>query len=99
MIISFTRFSLPRSIDLDELRAGFYAAAPLFEEIPGLIRKHFLIAEDGRSAGGVYVWEDREAASAFLTKVLAPMIFEKFGVVPTIEYFESPLMVECAVPA
>ena len=99
MIIAITRFSLPHGTDLDQLRARFYASAPLFEDVPGLIRKHFLIAESGRTAGGVYVWEDRESASAFLTSVLAPLIFEKFGVEPTIEYFESPLVVESLVPA
>lgn len=97
MIISITRFSLPHGSDLDQLRARFYAAAPLFEDVPGLLRKHFLIADDGRTAGGVYVWEDRESASAFLTAVVAPLIFEKFGVELTIEYFESPLAVEGAV--
>lgn len=99
MTISITRFSLPHGIDLDQLRARFYAAAPLFEDVPGLVRKHFLIADDGRTAGGVYVWEDRESAAAFLTLVVAPLIFEKFGVEPTIEFFESPLVVESAVPA
>jgi hypothetical protein len=99
MIISITRFSLPRGINLHELRAGFCAAAPLFEDVPGLVRKHFLIAEDGRTAGGVYVWEDRDAASAFLTGVVAPLVFEKFGVEPTIEFFESPLAVESVAAA
>jgi hypothetical protein len=97
MIISITRFSLPQGIDLDQLRAGFCTTSPLFEDVPGLIRKHFLIAEDGRTAGGVYVWEDRESASTFLTSVVAPLIFQKFGVEPTVEFFESPLTVENAV--
>jgi hypothetical protein len=89
---------LPRGIDLDHLRAGFYAAAPLFEDVPGLVRKHFLISDNGRTAGGVYVWEDRDAATSFLTRVLAPLAFEKFGVEPTVEFFESPLTVESAIP-
>lgn len=99
MIISFTRFSLPQGIDLDQLRAEFCTAAPLFEDVPGLVRKHFLIAEDGRSAGGLYLWEEREAASSFLTMVVVPLIFEKFGVEPRIEFFESPLVVEGGVLA
>lgn len=99
MTISFTRFSLPKGIDLDQLRAGFFAAGPLFEDAPGLVRKHFIIAEDGRTAGGVYVWEDRDLAVAFLTTFVAPLIFEKFGVEPTIEFFESPYTVEASVLA
>lgn len=99
MTISFTRFSLPRGIDLDQLRAGFFAAGPLFEDAPGLVRKHFVIAEDGRTAGGVYLWENRDTAATFLKTFVAPLIFEKFGVEPTIEFFESPLTVESAIPA
>lgn len=99
MTISFTRFSLSRGIDLDQLRAGFFAAGPLFEDAPGLVQKHFIVAEDGRTAGGISLWEDRESAATFLTTFVAPLIFEKFGVEPTIEFFESPLTVESAIPA
>jgi len=99
MTITFTRFSLSKGTDLDQLRASFFAAGPLFEDAPGLVRKHFIIAEDGRTAGGVYLWEDRDAAASFLTTFVVPLIFEKFGVEPTIEFFESPHVVEGALPA
>lgn len=94
MITTITRFSLPTGIDLEQLRASFEDIAPLFQTAPGLIRKQFLIAENGRSAGGVYLWSDREAAEAFLITKVAPLIFENFGVEPVIDYYETPVIVE-----
>ena len=33
----------------------FEASAPSYQTVDGLLRKHYLLAEDGRSAGGVYL--------------------------------------------
>lgn len=75
---------------------AFAAAAPAFRGVPGLLQKHFLLAADCRSAGGVYVWETEAAARAFMHERVAPMIREKFGVEPTIEFYDSPVSVEDA---
>ena len=40
----------------------FESSAPNYQNVDGLRRKHFLLADDGRSAGGVYLWDSREQA-------------------------------------
>jgi hypothetical protein len=94
MIIAITRFAVPTAIDASQMRAGFTQAAPAFRNVPGLIRKQFLLSPDGRTAGGVYLWEEEEAARTFMQQRVAPMIREKFQVEPTIEFYDSPLLVE-----
>jgi len=98
MIIAITRFAVPTTINERQMRAGFTQAAPAFRNVPGLIRKQFLLSADGRTAGGVYLWEEEEAARSFMQQRVAPMIREKFQVEPTIEFYHSPVLVESGDP-
>ncbi len=66
--------------------------------VPHLLRKQFLLSPDGRTAGGIYLWEDEEAARTFMQQRIAPMIRAEFCVEPTIEFYDSPVIVENAGP-
>ena len=94
LITVVTRFQLPAGVTADQIRAAFDEAAPRFRNVPGLVRKQFLRSKDCRAAGGVYLWNDERAARAFMNERVAPMIREKFHVDPTIEFYDSPVIVE-----
>jgi len=94
MITVITRFAVPTAMNAGQMRAAFEQAAPAFRNVPGLIRKQFLLSADGRTAGGVYLWEDEEAARDFMQQRVAPMIRQKYQVEPTMEFYESPVLVE-----
>jgi hypothetical protein len=98
MIIAITRFAVPTTISATQIRAGFTQVAPAFRNVAGLIRKQFLLSADGRTAGGVYLWEEEEAARSFMQQRVAPMIREKYKVEPTIEFYDSPVVVENGEP-
>jgi hypothetical protein len=89
-----TRFPLPAGITASQIRAAFDEAAPQFRNVPCLVRKQVLRAKDGQSAGGVYLWTDEQAARAFMNERVLPMIRNKFQVEPTIEFYDSPVIVE-----
>jgi hypothetical protein len=94
MITSITRFQLPAGVPTDAIKTGFREVAPNFRKPPGLLRKYFLISEDGKTGGGVYLWNTMEQARTFSEGVLVPMIREKFKLEPSIEYFDSPVVVD-----
>ena len=94
LITVVTRFQLPAGVTADQIRAAFVEAAPKFRNVPGLVRKQFLRSKDCRTAGGVYLWNDEGADRAFMNERVAPMIREKFHVDPTIEFYDSPVIVE-----
>lgn len=94
MITVITRFTVPANVNTSDMRSGFAQAAPAFRNVPHLLRKQFLLSPDGRTAGGVYLWEDEAAARAFMRQRVAPMIRDKFCVEPTIEFYDSPVIVE-----
>src|SRR5437588_10133330 len=64
MITAIVQFTLPQPISLAEAVQRFESSAPKYQNLKGLVRKYYLRAEDGRTAGGVYLWESRAAAEA-----------------------------------
>src|SRR5215475_2429561 len=94
MITAITRFQLPPGVPTETIKKGYLEVAPRFKQPSGLLRKYFLISEDGKTGGGVYLWNSMEQARSFSEGVLLPMIKEKFQLMPSIEYFDSPVVVD-----
>ena len=81
-------------VSADDARSMFEASAPSYQNLAGLQRKHYLRGEDGSVAGGVYLWDSREAAEAVYDAAWRERLTQKYGAPPTIEYYESPVTVE-----
>lgn len=94
MITALVEFQLPADANNEAIKAQFTHIAPTFYDIPGLIRKCFLVSENGKQAGGVYLWISREAAECFYNESFSQAIAEKFGSIPSITYFETPVVVD-----
>jgi hypothetical protein len=94
VIIAIVRFPLDPSMSPDDARAAFEASAPSYQSLPGLLRKHYLRAEDGGTAGGVYLWESKAAAEAVYDESWHARLTQRYGAPPTIEYFDSPVTVD-----
>ena len=93
VIVTVVRFPMDPSMPADAVRSSFEASAPAYQAVPGLLRKHFLRAQDGTSGGGVYLWETRDAAEAWFTDVWTERVTQKFGP-PHIDWFDSPVTVD-----
>jgi Putative mono-oxygenase ydhR len=94
MIIAITAFALPQPISREEARTVFLSTAPTYQGVPGLIKKHYVLSEDGTTAGGVYLWNSREDAEALYTDAWRAFVREKYQTEPTITYFDSPVVVD-----
>ena len=62
MIIALVQFRLPAPMTVAQAREVFASTAPRYRDLPGLIRKHYVLTEDGRTAGGIYLWKTRADA-------------------------------------
>ena len=89
MITAIVIYDLPSSIGLEECRAHFAKIAPDFLAVPGFLRKEFICAADGSVAGGVYMWENRDAAERFYSGGWLEGIRARYGNEPRITYFET----------
>ena len=94
MIIVFTTFTLPKPITREEARSIFLSTAPKYRGVQGLVRKHYVLSEDGVTAGGVYLWNSRPEAEAMYTESWRSFVREKYGTDPNVSYFESSVVVD-----
>lgn len=94
MITALVQFKLPQPISAGKARDLFMDSAPNFQAVPGLLRKYFLLSEDGETAGGVYLWESREQAEKLYTQDFIEHLQDRFGSVPVITWFDSPVVVD-----
>ncbi len=96
MVAVVVNYDLAPSFTTQRVRDYFNQAIPKFMNLPGLIRKYFLVSEDGHSAGSVYLWEDREKALAFHDEAWKDFMANKYGYRPTITVFDCPYVVDNA---
>lgn len=94
MITVLVQYNLPSSISREQAEAAFSEVSTMFYDIPGLIRKYFLLSEDGKTAGGMYLWNSHADADRFYTENFRLMIQEQYGSEPLITYFDSPVIVD-----
>ena len=94
MITAVVRFKLPQPITPDKAKEIFSGTAPRYRDVQGLVRKYYLLSEDGGTAGGVYLWKSREQAEQLYTGDWKQFIKDKYGAEPLVEYFASPVIVD-----
>ncbi len=93
-ITAIVRFALGEDRTREAARAAFEVSAPLYRDVQGLIRKYYLLSEDGRTGGGVYLFKTREDAERLYDAAWRAGIRERLGAEPSIEYFETPVIVD-----
>jgi len=94
MITALTTFTLPKPVTLAEARSIFKSTAPKYRNLPGLVRKTYVFARDGRTVGGVYLWRSQAEAEAAYSEAWRAFVREKYGTDPTVTYFDSPVVVD-----
>jgi hypothetical protein len=94
MIVAVVRFPLDPPLSSADAAALFEASAPKYQNVPGLLRKHYLLGDDGRVGGGVYLWESQAAAEALYDDAWRGALEQRYGNPPTIEFYESLVTVE-----
>lgn len=94
MFSTLVQIKLSKPFSLDSAQEIFTSTAPKYLKIQGLLRKYYLLSEDGKTAGGVYLWESREAAEQLYTDDWKEFILQKYGTKPSVTYFYTPVIVD-----
>ncbi len=79
MITAIVQFELASAITLAEATRRFESSAPKYQNLAGLIRKYYIRSEDGRTAGGVYLWESRQAAERLYDEKWREFVEKLYG--------------------
>ena len=94
MIVTIVTFRLPAPKTLADATRLFESTAPKYQKVKGLLRKNYWISEDGREAGGIYVWSSRQDADNLYTGEWKKFVEGKYGAPPDIRYIHSPVMID-----
>ncbi len=94
MITALTSFTLPEPISRDAAVAIFRSTAPKYRDVPGLIRKTYVLYPDGVTVGGIYLWQSRAAAEAMYSDDWRAFVRGKYGCEPVVTYLDSPVVVD-----
>jgi hypothetical protein len=96
MITALVQFKLPQPVSREKAQEIFLSTAPKYRHTPGLIRKYYILSQDGGTAGGAYLWRSRKDADGLYTDEWKQFIRDKYGTSPTVTYFETPVIVDNA---
>ena len=94
MIAALVQFSLPQPISRATAKGIFLSTAPRYRDTPGLLRKYYILTENGATAGGIYLWRSRQDAESLYTVDWQKFILDKYGAAPSVTYFDSPVLVD-----
>lgn len=94
MITALVQFKLPQALSIAEARAIFESTAPKYRDVAGLIRKYYVLSQDGGTAGGVYLWRTQDDAERMYSAEWRRFVQDKYGSEPTVTYFATPVLVD-----
>ncbi len=84
MITAIVQFTLPKPVTWKKRRAPSKRARRSTPTCRASMRKYYLRSEDGRRAGGVYLWETRAAAEAMYNGEWKARVEQLYGSTPEI---------------
>ena len=87
-------FHVPEGTTRQDLVNTINASAHTYLGIPGLIRKYYGIAEDGKTLVGIYLWKSKRQADAFYTTQWVAMVTQRWRSAPIRQEWSTPMVVE-----
>lgn len=94
MIISVVQIKMPPHLTRKQAVELFKVSARRYIGVPGLIRKHYLINDEGET-GGVFLWRSfAQAEAAFADPSWRKLIKDRYGTEPKITYYDAPVTVD-----
>ena len=91
--IVIVQFELPKRTEEQAIKGGT-GTAPIYRNLAtkGLIRKDYLNGDAG--TGGVYLWENRQAAEAWFTEAKIAELTDRFGARPRLTWYDTHVIVD-----
>jgi hypothetical protein len=87
MIAELVKFRIPAGTSRHDMLLAARETVPGWQRNPNLLRKHFLLDDEGYSYG-FYLWKSREAAQLAHGDEFKARIRERFGSEPTFTYLD-----------
>ncbi len=93
MIVELVLFKSPPGMDRAAILADARSTVPHWQANPELVRKHYLLSEDGYG-GAFYIWPSRAAAEKGHDAQWRAGVTRRTGSEPTIRYFDLLMVLD-----
>jgi heme-degrading monooxygenase HmoA len=90
-ISTLVTLPVPPGVDRARIIAEFRAAIPVHRKVPGLMRKYFVITDDGRF-GGIYLWDTQASAEQWFNEAWHARVRTTYGADAALEWFDTPIL-------
>jgi heme-degrading monooxygenase HmoA len=90
-IATLVTITKPAQVSQERLVTEFTASAPAYQKVPGLLRKYFIITDDGKF-GGVYLWDTQASAEKWFNAAWREQARTTYGAEANIEWFDAPIV-------
>ena len=94
MIVELVTFKAPPGADWDAILADARATIPRWRANAQLVRKHYLLGEDGKECAGLYIWPTRQAAEIAHDAAWRAAVEQRTGTAPKICYFDLQMLLD-----
>ena len=94
MILELVLFKSPPGMDRAAVLEDAKHTIPRWRANPDLLRKHYLLSEDGTECAGLYIWPTRAAAEAAHDATWRAAVAQRTGSAPSIRYFELQMLLD-----
>ena len=93
MIIVIVTFKISSDITESILKEKFMESSSLYQNTPGLIRKHYLSNVKNNTAGGVYCFDTLENAQNWFDDERIDWLTERYSK-PEINFYNNPIVID-----
>ena len=93
MITAVVNWRVAPGVDRKTLLESFKKSIPVYQGLPGLVRKYICFDLESNQGFGIYLWEARAQAEAFF-EMAKPIIRGETGFEPIVKLYETPIVVD-----
>ena len=94
MIVELVTIKAPPGADWDAILGSARATISHWRANAQLVRKHYLLSEDGTECAGLYIWPTKAAAQAAHDAAWRAAVAERTGASATIRYFDLQMLLD-----
>ena len=94
MIVELVTFRATPGADWDAILAEARETIPRWRANTQLVRKYYLLSEDGAECAGLYIWPTRAAAEAAHDAAWRAAVAQRTGAPPAIRYFALQMLLD-----
>jgi hypothetical protein len=94
VIVELVTFRATPGADWEAILTEARATIPRWRANAQLVRKHYLLSDDGAECAGLYIWPTRAEAEAAHDAAWRAAVAQRTGAPPMVRYFDLQMLLD-----